>query len=287
LAGGVAALGALLAAWAWLLVPQAPPGAVASRWAHESPGPGAFRGVVRSVRLDGVPMPPNGPPPNTGSLLRRLDRGTMTLEVEVVSGVPVAYDAWIYMLQSRWGGVLELSQTRREARVSVPTRGVNWRLGAPGVSLADALPKAAGVPVRLRATAAAGRVSVASSYHGVERAVELGVSPALGWIMFIPFDLAVGERVRWATALVLGLLLLPLGYWAAGTRRPWPAAGSLTLTLVAALAALPAAAGFPPVHWSEWVAGALGATVGWALRGSATYLQTPCASPSDNESSSS
>jgi hypothetical protein len=289
LAGGLLALLALLSVWAWLLVPRMTAGSLTSMWANEAPGMGAFGGSVRSVRLDGVPMPADGPPPDPAGLRRRLNRGTTALDAEVVSGAPPRDRLWIYILHHHapLGGGLMLTQLRREAGLEVPTRALEFRLGAPLVSLPDAFPDSAGIPVHLRATEASGRVTLTSSYQGRERSVELGLSPAFGWILFLPFELGAGTDVRWITGLFLVLMLLPLGFWAAWTRRPPVAAAALAAALVAGLAMLPALFGLPRVHWSEWLAGALGAAVGWALQRPAAYLQGRCASPFDSEFSSS
>jgi hypothetical protein len=289
LTGGLLGVLALLTLWAWLLVPRTPAGELRSLWANEAPGTGEFGGSVRSIRLDGIPMPADGPPPDSAGLRRRLDRGRTVLDAEVVSGAPPRDRAWIYMLHHRnpSGGVLTLTQRNRQAGVEIPTRALEFRLGAPLVSMPDAFPDSAGVPVHLRAAEGSGRVRLTSSYQGVERSVELGLSPAFGWILFLPFELGLDTGVRWVTGLFLALLLLPIGYWAAWTRRPRVAAAALAAGLVAGLAIIPALFGLPPVHWSEWLAGALGAAVGWALQRPAAYLQGRCASPSDSEFSSS
>src|SRR6266446_8408064 len=64
----------------------------------------------------------------------------------------------------------------------------------PSVSLADGLPSAPGLPVRLLATEHRHRVGLTSEYAGAVRSVEFGISPAYGWTMLLPFDLAVGDR---------------------------------------------------------------------------------------------
>jgi hypothetical protein len=290
LVGGLLAVLALLAAWAWLLVPRAPTGKLTSLWANEAPpGMVVFGGTVRSVLLDGVPMPANGPAPDPPRLRHRLERDTMALDADIVSGAPTRDRLWVYTLLHRApsGGALTLTQLHRGAGVELPTRALKLRLGSPLITLADAFPDSAGVPVHLRVTEASGRVRLTSSYSGVERSVELGLSPAFGWILFLPFEVGVGTGVRWATGLILGLLLLPVGFWAAWTRRPLVAAAALAAGLVAGLAVIPALFGLPPVHWTEWLAGALGAAAGWALQRPAAYLQGRCASPSDSEFSSS
>ena len=289
LVGGLAAVLALLGLWAWLLMPRMPRGELVSLWANEATDVGVFGGSVRAVRLDGVPMPPNAPPPDLAAIRRRLDHGTATLEVDVLSGAPPRDRLWIYMMRHHApaGGALTLSQRRRQAGIEVPARALEFRLGAPLVTLGSAFPDSAGTPVHLRATEASGRIRLTSAYDGVERSVELALSPAFGWILFSPFELAIGTGVRWVTGVLLGLLFLPLGYWAAWTRRPKVAAVALAAGLAAALTLPTYLAGMPPVHWSEWLAGAVGAAAGGALRRPAAYLQDRCASPSDSESFSS
>jgi hypothetical protein len=191
------------------------------------------------------------------------------------------------MLLAPSGAVLTLSQRHRDAVVEVPARGLRYRLWPPIVTLPDAFPQSPGVPVRLQAVEDRRQIRLTSAYGGVERSITLGISPAYGWMMLDPLGLGVGTGVRWITAVGLALLLLPLGYWAAWTRRPMPAFGALGAALVAALGLLPAATGFPPVHWSEWAGGLLGIAAGWALRWPAAYLERRCGSPSVSESFSS
>jgi len=287
LAGSTAALLLLLATSAWLLTPWTPDGELMSRWAHESLGSDVFGGRVWSVRLDGMPMPPNGPPPDSAAFRRRLDGGRLALEIDLVSGAPVRDRSWIYMFRVPSGGALTLSQLGREAAVAVPARALRFRLQPPMLTLPDGLPGATGVPVRLSAVEEGRRLRLSSAYAGSIRTVELTLSPPYGWVMIMPFALAGSTAVRWITAACLWALVLPLGYWAGWTRRPAGAVLALAAALVSLLAVLPAAAGFPTTHWSEWLAGALGAASGWALHGPAAYLQRRCASPSDSGSSSS
>jgi hypothetical protein len=285
LAGGVALLLLLLSASAWLLAPWVRGRPLSSRWAHIAPGFDVFTGSVEAVHLNSAPMPPDGTPADSAVLRRRLAAGSFALEAEVVSGVPVADRSWIYMLRVGSDRALALGQLRREARIDMPARALRFRMFPPAVTLPEGLPERAGVPVRLTASGRDGRVRLTADYGGQVRSVELAISPAYGWIMVLPFDLASGTGVRWITALGLALAALPLGFWARRTGRPAVALAGLAAALVLALAVIPAAGGFPPVHWSEWMAGALGAAGGWALRRPAAYLEERCASPSDIESS--
>jgi hypothetical protein len=191
------------------------------------------------------------------------------------------------MLQAGPRATLSLYQDRREAGMVVPSRGLRFGLRAVTLTLADGLPARAGIPVLLRATERGRTLTLTSVYAGATRSVELSLSPAMGWLLLAPFDMPAGSGVRWLTGLCLAAPLLPLGYWAGCSGRPTAGLGLLGVVLAAGLAALPMLAGFPPVHWSEWLAGAVGIAGGWALGPLAAYLQRRCASPSDSESSSS
>ena len=287
LAAGAAVWLAVLSLSASLLAPGAPPGRIVSRWAHQSGPPDVFGGHVRWVGLNGVPMPGRSPPPDPASLRRRVERGDFSLEAEVISGDPVRDRRWIYMLQAGPRATLSLYQDRREAGMVVPSRGLRFGLRAVTLTLADGLPARAGIPVLLRATERGRTLTLTAVYAGATRSVELSLSPAMGWLLLAPFDMPAGSGVRWLTGLCLAAPLLPLGYWARCSGRPTAGLGLLGVVLAAGLAALPMLAGFPPVHWSEWLAGAAGIAGGWALGPLAAYLQRRCASPSDSESSSS
>jgi VanZ like protein len=283
LASGTALLLLLLAASAWLLAPWLPDAPLSSGWAHIAPGFDVFTGGVEAVHLNGAPMPSNGAPADSAAMRRRLAAGSFDLQTDIVSGVPVPERSWIYVLGVGSDQTLALSQRWRKARIDVPARARRFRLFAPAVTVREGLPERAGVPVRLTASGHDGRVRLTSDYGGRERSVELTISPACGWMMLAPFDLATGTRVRWITALGLVLAVLPLGFWARRTGRPGAALAGLGAALVFALTVIPAAGGFPPVHWSEWMAGALGAAAGWTLRRPAAYLDERCASPSADD----
>jgi hypothetical protein len=287
LAAGLGVPLAVLGACAWLLVPEAPRGPLVSGWAHVARGMDVFGGRVQAVRLDGRPMPADGPPADPAALRQWLDRGDLTLDAEVVAGPPTQERLWMYTLRDESDAALALSQWHREAVFSIPVRGRRLRLRPPAVSLPDGLPADPGARVGLHAAVHDRRLTLTSTWGGATRAVTIGLSPAYGWTLVVPFELAGGTDVRWISGLCLVLLFAPAGYWAAWTGRPIAAAAALSAGIGAAIGALPAAAGYPPAHWSEWLAAALGAALGWALRRPAAYLQTRCVSPSASESSSS
>jgi hypothetical protein len=286
LAGGAAVWLAALSLSAWLLAPGVPDGSMLSMRPHVPRAPDVFGGRVDRVELNGRAMPLYGSPPDSAGLRRRLERGTFAVDAGVLSGRPVPDRSWIYLLLVGTRSTLTLFQDGREAGLELPARGLRFRLRAVTFTLADGLPAMAGVPVRLRATGRGREFRLSSAYAGVQRSIEFGLSPATGWMLVAPFDPPAGWA-RWITGLCLVATLLPLGYWGRGSGRPVAALALLAAVLAAGLAGLPALGGFPPVHWSEWVAGGAGMAAGWAAGQFAAYLQRRCASPSDSDSSSS
>jgi VanZ like family len=285
LAAGTAAWLAGLALSAWLLSPAVESGALQSGWAGATGERDVFFGEIHQIRLDGILMPRNGTPPDSAEIRRRLGAGEFRLDAEVNSGGPVSYPSWIYKLKSGGINQLTLFQLRRHAGVAVPIRAMGLRLRAATVTLPAAFPDVAGRTVWLEASAAGGVITLHSTYSGVTRGIEFGLSPAYGWRLISPFQMGIGNGVRWFTALLLAVSVLPLAYWAAWARK-WTR-WILPLGITAGLVLPSAVAGFPPVHWSEWAAAAVGALAGWALQRGAAYLERRCASLSASDFSSS
>jgi hypothetical protein len=284
LAGGAILWLAALGLSAWLLVPSLRDGVLRSGWAGVARGRDIFFGEVGAVQLQGLAMPKNAVPPDSAALRRQLGQGRFSLVAQVSSGRPVYYRSWIYKLRAGSRDELTLYQFGRQAGIAVPVRAVGFLVHPVTVTLPDGLPAAAGVAVRLEASAADGVVRLRSTYAGATRAVEYGLSPAYGWRLISPFELGAGTGVRWFTALCLALSVLPLAYWAA---RAGPAAGWVSaVTIVAGLTVPSLLAGLPPVHWSEWTAAGFGGLAGWALQRGAAYLERRCAFPSASEFSS-
>lgn len=91
LLGGAAALLAAQGLSAWLLSPGTIPGQLGSRWANPAAGLYPFFGQVRSVHVDDVPMPAFAAVPDSASVRERLNRGSVSLELEATTG-PAATD---------------------------------------------------------------------------------------------------------------------------------------------------------------------------------------------------
>ncbi|MGH7525650.1 MAG: hypothetical protein ACREMX_02995, partial [Gemmatimonadales bacterium] len=278
---------AMLGLAAWLLAPWTPRGELRSGWANLSAGYYWFPGRVQSVRLDGVPMPADAPVPDSAAVRERLNRGVTVLEVAAASGSAPRDRTWLYKLRTRAKTLLTLDQMGRDAYFGVSSHTMRFKLLAPTLRLPNAFPGEPGVAVRLEAGQRGRRLWLASSYGRTKKSMSLDLSPAHAWSLVMPFGVALGPEARLLTGLWIGGLILPLGYWAGRAGRPLLGWATIGATLAAGLGFLPAMTGYVPVHWSEWLAGALGGAAGWALQHSARYLQTRCGSPSNGASFSS
>jgi len=287
LAGGTLVWLAALALSAWLLEPDAPGGPIYSRWAGVVRTGDEFGGRVHDVHLGERPLPSRGRAADPAALKDRLARGEFLLRVGLVTGEPRPGRRFIYEMQVGSRVALSVFQVGGMAGVTVPGRGLRFGLREVGMSVGHAIPADTGVQVRLRAAERGRVVSLVAESGGTRRAGELALSPALGWMLLNPFDPPTVTGIRWLTALFLGSSLVPLGLWARGAEDAGPALAILGAALAAGLVAVPAVAGFPGVHWSEWVAAGTGALAGWALQRGAAYLERRCASLSASDFSSS
>jgi hypothetical protein len=234
-----------------------------------------------------VVIPREEAPPDRAALRRSLDRGEATIEVHALSGPPSEDLVFIYYLQVRHTPILALAQYGRDAVLVVPSRAQRLRLWSPTVQLRDALPAAAGVPVTLRGAIRDGRLRLRVSWAGSVREAGMQLRPTQGWLAVPPMKFVLGRWVGLITALWVGALVFPLGYWAASLSRRWAPPLVLAAVIVAGLVVLPALTRSPPTHWAEWTAALTAAALGWAGSRFAAYLQSRCASPSISGSSSS
>jgi len=144
LAGGIASVLALLAVSAWLLSPDLPDGRLVSRWAPPS-GSWVFGGRVRAVRLDGLPMPVEGSPPDSTALRRRLDDGGLTLEAEVLGSINTCFSTGSAAFLAGCGSSIGVLALGAKTGVAVPATvgGAVWMSDG---RLLDVVRAAAGKP---------------------------------------------------------------------------------------------------------------------------------------------
>jgi hypothetical protein len=272
----------------WLMQPWVPDTKIRSRWAPAALRIQPFGGRVTDAAAAGFSLPNGKVADSAAAMLKQaLRREEIDLQIEVVSGSPKDGSAWVYVMQVGpvWSPIF--NQKGRRLLFSIPVRALRLGLRSPTIELPEGFPDTAGVPIQMTAREAGHRLQLASAYGGMVRTSEAQLSPTQGWVLVAVFGLALGPYGRLVTALYLLAWLLPLGYWARRSGGPASAIGVVAGTLVLGLGIIPAWAGYPPVHWSEWAAALAGVTAGWALYRPAAYLETRCASPSISEFSSS
>ena len=267
------------------LEPRVPPGRLWSACSPYSPAISAWPGTLRSVVFDEDSLPCDR---HLGGKIRTaLNRGQTALRIDGVSSAPPHGRTLVYAVSITRGSVLRLMQEGRAAVLSVPTASQRLRLSPVSLQLRGGFPSMAGVPFELRAGQEGRRIWISSSYSGRTRSAEITLSPPLAWSTIMWWRLQPSRAFRLLTAIWLGALILPAGYWAGFVKRPVWGLGAVVATLVAGLAVVPSLTGYPVAQWWEWVGGTLGSALGWALHRFATYLQSRCGSPSTGAYSSS
>jgi hypothetical protein len=268
------------------LRPWAPGEPFRVQWARERPPHPPFGGRVTAASLGNVPLPEGWRPARAGLTLAKRT-GTTLLRVSVTTGIPAADWRPILLVRQLKSVVLSLSQSDHDLVFEPPTQAVPMRFRAVAIRLGDAFPTDSGAPLDLTAEVERQIVRLGTSYGGGRRWT-LALSPSFAWSLVLPFDYAFGPEVHLLTGLWLAGFMFPLGFW--WRRAGFPAGSSIALTagvVVVGLGVLPRVAGYPPVHWSEWAASAMGAALGWARSGRAAYLPNRCDSPSIGAFSSS
>ena len=276
-----------LALTVWLQNPRSLRGPLRNGWSDVDTSGWGYRGRILEASVNGVLVPREETPPDRAALRRSLDRGEATIEVHALSGPPTEDLAYMYYLRVRHTPILALAQYGRDAVLMVPSRAQRLRLWSPTVQLRDALPPDSGVPVTLHGAVRQGQLRLRVSWAGRTREAGLQLSPTQGWLAVPPMKFVLGRWVGLITALWVGALVFPLGYWAASLPRRWAPPLILGAVMMAGLVVLPALTRSPPSHWTEWTAALTAAALGWAGSRSATYLQGRCASRSISGSSSS
>jgi hypothetical protein len=269
------------------LQPGVLPGRLRSACNSYSPEIGDWTGTLRLVALNGDTLPCNRTLADTAPIRAALNAGEVSLRIDALSGTPTGRRALVHAVSVPRASLLALMQEGTAAVFSVPTVSQRLRLSPLSLMLYGAFPSNPGVPFELQAGQENRRIWIASSHSGRRRSAEIVLSPSFGWSSLIWWRLQASPEFRMLTAIWLGALILPAGYWAGFTRRPAWGLGGVIATLAAGLALVPFLTGYPPPHWSEWLGGVLGAALGWALHWFAAYLQSRCGSPSIGAYSSS
>jgi hypothetical protein len=161
--------------------------------------------------------------------------------------------------------IVLLAQRGEQALFRVRTRVNDLRLRPTAIGIAGAIPATPGETLHVTASYTRGTYSLRVATKGDTVQQTLTASPNWMWSYFVPFEhYGIGPEVYAFTALWLGGLLTPIGYWTRKTRHrtaaPLVAAGiALTLVLV------PWLLGLPALHPTEWAAAFAGAGLGFLV----------------------
>jgi hypothetical protein len=274
----------VMAATALALRPWAPAGPFLVRWAHARPPRPPIGAKVVAASLGNAALS-EGRHPARSKLTGLIRTGTTRLRLSVVTGKPPAHWRSILTLsqastQASTTVVLGLSQSGQDLVFEVPSQASPLKFNPMAIRLNGAFPTRSGVPLDLAAEIERQTVRLTSSYDG-GRSRSLGLSPSFGWSLVLPFDYTFGPEVHLLTGLWLAGFMLPLGFWWGRAELPVSSAiARMTGVVVFGLGGLPLLTGYPPVHWSEWAASAMGVALGWARSRRAAYLPNRCDSPS-------
>lgn len=247
----------------------------------------AFEGTLRRVLVSGFSL-------RTGPLddeYRRRVHEVFAAErteiaIEAISQSPRTYGAWLYRLRTG-PGVLLVGQRGRDLVLEVPRRSAYLRVSGPRLRLDGGAPATAGVPFTVTAGERGSHLWLASTVNGRTQRADLHLTPTMAWALVVPFDYAMGPEARVLTWLWLAGLTLPLGSWAAQSRRTAAASIALGPAIAVGLGLVPWLMGTGTIPMTDWVAALAGVTAGWAAGTLAAYLASRCGSPSASESSSS
>ena len=249
----------------WALRPSLPATHYWAQWAASLPHLDRFTGRVLGAQIDGRFLPP-GSLRDAVEIRQRLFTGEATLTVSAVTGgVPVEMAPIVSILDERRKEILLLGQRSDQALFRVRTRVSDLRLRPVAIGIAGAIPSTPGETLHVTASYSRGSYSlqVAGGHGTVQRT--LNASPNWMWSFFLPFEhYGIGPEVYVFTALWLGGLLVPIGYWTGKTRtRTAPALVSAGIALTLLL--VPVWFGLPALHPTEWIAAVGGAAAGFLL----------------------
>jgi hypothetical protein len=217
------------------------------------------------AEIDGSFLPP-GSLRDATEIRQHLLHGEARLEVSAVTGrLPVEMAPIVSLHDERRREIVLLAQRGDQALFRVRTRVNDLRLRPTAIGIAGAIPAIPGETLHVTASYARGTYSLRVASKGDTLQRTLRASPNWMWSYFVPFEhYGIGPEAYALTALWLGGLLTPIGFWTrkAEHRRAVPmVAAVIALTLVL----VPWLLGLPALHPTEWVAAYAGVGLGFLL----------------------
>ncbi len=254
----------LEAAAAWALQPALPETVYWGQWAPNLGFLDQFKGTVLGAAVAGDSLPPRRLA-ESERLRQQLLRGAGPVTARATTGeAPDDLAPIVSVFDGRFTEIFLLGQRRDEAFFRLRTRVSVLKLRPPAIRIRNAVPRTPGESISLAASYTGGRYSLHVEADGRTLERTLDASPNLAWSFFMPFgNYALGDEARWLTALWVGGLLFPIGYWAGRSGSSFTTLAAVT-GVGLTLALVPRAFELPHTHLSEWGAAALGLLLGYA-----------------------
>ncbi len=256
---------AVLVLTSWLLRLSLPRTGYWGQWAPELGHLERFEGSVLSAHLEGEPLPPFRH--NKSARLReQMLTDSVRLEASATLGGRTPDLAPIVsVFDDQQREILLMGQDESDLVFRIRMRAADLRLRNPAIRVPKALPDSPGERIGLVGSFDGQRLLAAAEIGGVCIVGTEALSPNQGWSLLLPVDYAFGPEARVLTALWIAGLLLPIGYWAGRGEKARAMASLLAGGVLSGLALVPALFALLRVHWSEWLAAAVGVVLGWRL----------------------
>ncbi|MBK5187116.1 MAG: VanZ family protein [Gemmatimonadaceae bacterium] len=229
-----------------------------------------FPGTILSATAGGL-RAPDAISATSADVRRRLSSDSVVVRATVlgavatgpVSAIAAVYDykrSQIFMLGQRKGNLIfSLRMRTADAMVATPDIRLDTVFPRERPATPDTVEVAGGLIHH--------QLWISATRHGVTRERTQPIDAGLGWSYFLPFDYEYGWEAPWLTVLWLAGLSAPAMYWA--TRAGPRAILAVGAVLAASLLAIPLATSVHTTAWWEWLALAIGASIG-VLLGAAT-----------------
>jgi VanZ family protein len=281
----------------WLLISIAggwairPAATSALQWGQRAPelaDYAPFEGELLSARVNEREIP-SGPLSESDELRSLMRAGSVRVDATIRPGAPTRGLApLVRVADSDRHEILLLAQYHQDIVFKVRLHTAVARMKTPSLALAKALSAggehaevdesaapATSPPVVITGVVEHGRMRLTVTEREGTKRTELTLSPNLMWSFFIPWDYWFGPNAPMLTALWIGGLLLPIGYWAtvsASEPRGRPVVLVSLVAVAMSLLLVPLIFALPPTPGSHWLAALggllLGAAFGWRIRAS-------------------
>jgi len=239
-----------------------------SYWGQWAPVLGHFAiydGTVLDIRINDESLP-NGLAANSARLRELLLEDSVLVSAKVISGEPPLEPAPI---ASVYDGLQEeifvLGQSGDDLVFRVRNGLVAAGLAGQTIRMRDFPGHAPGDTVHVTGGVIRNHYLLRAEARAGGRSLTVPFSAGWGWTGLLPFPYLIGPEAALVTALWLGALMLPAGYWLGSGGGRAGSLGWIVVVTGLGLVGATALAGLPPGGWSEWLGSLTGGAAGWML----------------------